>query len=174
MAAMGCAAAAAPTLTTSSPDVLRNSRRDGVPAFRRSRICLGIAVKAVMPLPSKAPNQRCAFSVSSVADARPSHRRGVRGALDRGLHAVIRHAPAQHAGHALADLRISGMRIAIQQRFRGEDLSILTITALRHLLLDPALLNVMEAAACREASELDVLALHCRSPRDARACGRTV
>ena len=69
-----------------------------------------------------------------------------RRALDGRLHAVVRHAPAQHAGHARADLGVGRRRIAREQRLRGHDLTVLAEPALRHLLVDPGLLNGIEPA----------------------------
>src|SRR6185295_11136185 len=60
-----------------------------------------------------------------------------RGALDGGLHTVIRHAAAQDPGHAVADLRVGRPRIAIEQRLGCEHLAVLAETARGDLLGDP-------------------------------------
>ncbi len=100
--------------------------------------------------------------------AHPRHRLG-REPARRRLHAVIRHAAAQRALHALANLRVGGVRVLVEQRLGGEDLPVLAEAALRHLLVDPRLLHRMQPAVLRQAFERrDLGALHLRHRPDAR------
>ena len=90
--------------------------------------------------------------------------------LHGGVDAVIRHAAAERALHAVADLRVGGIRRLVEQRLGGEDLAVLAEAARRHLLVDPRLLNRMELAVLRESFERgDLGALHLRHRPDARA-----
>ena len=94
----------------------------------------------------------------------------LRRALDRGLNAVIRHAAAQGAGHPLADLRVGRVGVLVEQHLGGQDLAVLAEAALRHLLVDPRLLDRMQHAVFREPLERgDLGALHRRHRPDARA-----
>jgi len=84
-----------------------------------------------------------------------------RCALDGGLDAVVRHAAAQRARHRLADFRIGGLRVAVEEDLRGQDLPVLTEAALRDLLVDPGLLDRMEHAVLGQPFERgDLGALH--------------
>jgi hypothetical protein len=67
--------------------------------------------------------------------------------------AVIGHAAAQRTLHALPDLRVGWTRVLVQERLRSEDLPVLAESALRHLLVDPCLLNRMELTVLREPLE---------------------
>src|ERR1043166_3339543 len=81
-------------------------------------------------------------------------------ALDGSLYPVIGHAAAERTGHSLANLSIRGMGIFIQQHFGGQDLPVLTETALRNLFIDPGLLDRMKLAVPGESFERGDLALH--------------
>ncbi len=65
----------------------------------------------------------------------------------------VRHAPAQRAVHALANLRVGGIGRLVEQRLGGEDLPVLAEPALRHLFVDPRLLQRMELAVLCQALE---------------------
>src|SRR5688572_27975212 len=94
------------------------------------------------------------------------------GTLDCSLHAVVRHAPAENAGHALANLCVSRRWIPREQGFGRQDLTVLTEPALRHLLVDPRLLHRIELALCGEPLERrDRRALSTRDRHDTRPNG---
>ena len=95
--------------------------------------------------------------------ASPPCARSSRHALDRRLNSVIGHAAAQRAFHPLADLGVRRVRIPVEQRFRGHDLAVLAIAALRHLLIDPGLLQRIELAVVRKTFERGDLAAYLRS-----------
>ena len=72
-------------------------------------------------------------------------------------------------GHALPDLRVGRVRVAIEQRLRGQDLPVLAEAALRHLLVDPGLLHRVQLAVLRQPFERgDLGALHRGHRPDAR------
>jgi len=58
---------------------------------------------------------------------------------DGRLDPVIRHATTEHPVHSLADFLIRRIRVLIQESLRRQDLPVLTVTALRYLLVDPGL-----------------------------------
>jgi hypothetical protein len=68
---------------------------------------------------------------------------------DRRLDAVVCHAATEHPVHALPDFLIRRVRIPIQQRLGGQDLTVLAIAALRYLVVDPSLLNGVEFTVAR-------------------------
>ena len=74
-------------------------------------------------------------------------------AFDRLLDAVVGHAAAEREFIPCADLGVGWVRGPIEQRFRGEDLAVLAEPALRHLLVDPRLLQRMQLAVVRESLE---------------------
>ena len=80
-----------------------------------------------------------------------SGRDRLRRALDGGLDAVVGHAAAQRARHALADLRVGRASGSVEQRLRGHDLAVLAEAALRHLLVDPRLLQRVQLAVLAPA-----------------------
>ena len=55
--------------------------------------------------------------------------------------------------HGLADLRVGRMRILVQHGLRRHDLSVLTESALRDLLIDPGLLQRVQLAVRGEPFE---------------------
>ena len=82
--------------------------------------------------------------------------------LIAALNAVVRHAPAQRPVHGLADLRVRRLRVFVEQRLGGHDLPVLAEAALRHLLVDPGLLQRMQLAVLGQPFERGDLALHGR------------
>src|SRR5690606_17315300 len=92
-----------------------------------------------------------------------------RRTLDRRLYSVVGHAPAQHAFHSLADFGIGRVRIPVEQRLRGHDLAVLAVAALRHLLVDPRLLQGMQRAVLRQPFERRDLTAHLARGQAARA-----
>src|SRR6185369_8938644 len=55
---------------------------------------------------------------------RPSRHRA-RRALHGRLYAEVGHAPAQGAGHALANLGVGRVRVLVEERLRRQDLAVL-------------------------------------------------
>src|SRR5262249_10950158 len=92
----------------------------------------------------------------------------LRHAPDGRLNAVVRHAPAERAGHAFADLGVARMRVAIEQRLRGHDLAVLTEAALRDLFVDPRLLERVQHTVSGQPFERRDFAFDARGRRDAR------
>src|SRR5262245_41883710 len=66
------------------------------------------------------------------------------------------------------------MRVPIEQRLGGEDLTVLAEAALRYLFVDPGLLNGVKLAIGREPLERRDGAPDRRDAGDARSCGRAV
>src|SRR6187549_1319232 len=64
-----------------------------------------------------------------------------RSLLDRFANADIGPATADVAGHRVVNIGIARMRIARKQCRGGHDLARLAVTALRHLAVDPNLLD---------------------------------
>ena len=98
----------------------------------------------------------------------------LRGAFDRQLDAVVRHAATEIAVHLVADLRVGRIRIAIEQRLRRHHLAALAESARGNLLVDPRLLDRMEPAVLREPFESRDRAAHGRHRRHARSNGDAV
>src|SRR5262245_28653352 len=92
-----------------------------------------------------------------------------RDALDGGLNAVVRHAAAQRTRHAFANLLVGWMRVLVEQRLGRHDLAVLAEAALRHLLLDPRLLQRMQLAVFRQPFQRGDFASAARRRRPARA-----
>src|SRR5260370_24251665 len=89
-------------------------------------------------------------------------RRSMRRALDPGADARIGPAATDVSGHGIVDIAIGRVGLGGEQRRRGHDLAGLAIAALRHLEIDPGLLNLL--AGSRGANGLDrrnALAGHC-------------
>ena len=76
--------------------------------------------------------------------------------MNRAPNAVVRPAAAQVAGHRLRNLIVGGLRSLGQQSRRGHDLTGLTISALRNLLLDPRLLQRMQSTSGQALNGGDV------------------
>jgi hypothetical protein len=76
-----------------------------------------------------------------------------RAAFDGCLNAVVRHTAAQRSVHGVADLRIGGMRIFVEQRLCRHDLPVLAESTLRDLLVHPRLLERVQLAVRREPFE---------------------
>src|SRR6266849_1901710 len=74
-------------------------------------------------------------------------RRAVRRVLDSLADSHIRAAAANVPRHGGVDIAIGRVGLGGEQRRRGHDLARLAIAALRHLQLDPGLLNLF-AAGC--------------------------
>ena len=148
------AIAAALKLTTSRPELLRKSRREVVPfQFVQHLFDLFRNVREGRHATTSSPDDRLRQSAMRL-----------RGALDGGLNAVVRHAAAQGAGHPLADLRIGRIRIPVQQHLGGHDLPVLAEAALRNLLVNPGLLHGMQRAVLGQSFERGDLALVRRRP----------
>jgi hypothetical protein len=106
-----------------------------------------------------------------------SGRRGIersRRYFDGLLHAVIGHAAAERAVHRLANLRVGRVRVAIEQRLGSDDLAVLAEAALRHLLVDPRLLDRMQPSVRRQPFERGDLGPHRGHRRHAGAHGGAV
>src|SRR5258708_14332415 len=80
-------------------------------------------------------------------------RRSMRRALDPGANAHIGPAATEVSGHRAFDIAIGRVGVGGEQRRGGHDLAGLAIAALRHLQLDPGLLNLL--AGGRGADALD-------------------
>jgi hypothetical protein len=94
---------------------------------------------------------------------------------DITLDPVIGHATAQRALHAVANLRVGGIRRLVEECLGGEHLPVLAEPTCGHLLVDPRLLNRMQLSVFRETfkgGDLDVL--HLRHRPHARAHGFAV
>src|SRR2546422_813823 len=68
-------------------------------------------------------------------------RRSMRRALDPGADARIGPAATDVSGHGIVDIAIGRVGLSGEQRRCGHDLAGLAIAALRHLQLDPCLLD---------------------------------
>ena len=71
-----------------------------------------------------------------------------------GADAQVRAAAAQIAGHRGVDVGIAGVGRTAQQSGGGDQLSGLTIPALRHVVVDPGLLQGMQPSV-RAGQALD-------------------
>src|SRR5258706_4600937 len=95
-------------------------------------------------------------------------RRRMRRALDPGADACIGPAATDVSGHRTVDIAIGRVGVGGEQGRCGHDLAGLAVAALRHLQLDPGLLNLL---ACRSGANgldrRDALASHGRDGRDA-------
>src|SRR5271155_4199057 len=99
----------------------------------------------------------------------------VRGALDSFADSRIRAAATDVSGHGGVDVAVGWIGVGGEQGRRRHDLARLAIAALRHLQLDPGLLNPL--AGRRGANSLDrgdALTGNCRDGRDARAHGHAL
>src|SRR5262245_50821991 len=95
-----------------------------------------------------------------------------RGAPDRRLDPVVRHAATECFRHRLADLCVVGSGVPIEKSFRRQNLPVLTETALRHLLVDPRLLQGMQHAVDQKPFERrDLRITDRRDPPHARSHG---
>src|SRR5216683_1111642 len=95
-------------------------------------------------------------------------RRSPRRVLDPVTYAYIGPAAADVSGHRSVDVGVAWLRVGGKQCRRGHDLAGLAIAALRHLQLDPCLLDLL-AGSCG-ANGLDrrnALAGHGGDRRDA-------
>src|SRR5712691_9070069 len=82
----------------------------------------------------------------------------------------IRTAAADVPRHRGVDVAIGRAGLGGEQRRRGHDLAGLAIAALRHLQIDPGLLNFSAGGGCTNGLDRrDALAGDCRDRRDARA-----
>src|SRR5882724_2858826 len=88
-------------------------------------------------------------------------------AFDGILNPVVAHAAAQGVVHRLANLDVGRMRILVQKYLRGHDLSVLTESALRDLLVDPGLLQRVQSAVRRKPVEGGDFTLDGRCGRNA-------
>src|SRR5690606_29204181 len=81
--------------------------------------------------------------------------------MDRLADTVVGAAPAEVAGHRLVDVGVRRVRLALEQRDRAHDLPGLTVAALRDVLVDPGLLDLMQRAVLRgdafDRRDLDTL-----------------
>src|SRR5438309_9146289 len=92
------------------------------------------------------------------------------GVLDSLADPDVRTAATDVPRHCGVDIAVGWVGICGEQRRRGHDLAGLAIAALRHLQLDPGLLN-LSAGGCgpNGLDRGDALAGDCRDRRDARA-----
>src|SRR5260221_1597757 len=97
------------------------------------------------------------------------------GALDGAQDGEMRAAAAFEAGEPGTDLGIARMRIVGEERGRRHDPAIDAVAALRHLLVDPGLLELMRLLRRAEPGERrDLAAGRRRDPGDAGADGAAV
>src|SRR5207248_9334452 len=75
------------------------------------------------------------------------NRRSSRRVLDPVTYARIGPAAADVSGHCSVDVGVAWLRVGGKQSRRGHDLAGLAIAALRHLQLDPRLLDLL-AGSC--------------------------
>src|SRR6476660_4906417 len=97
-----------------------------------------------------------------------------RDALDGGLNAVVRHAATQRPRHPFANLLVGRMRVLVEHRLGRHDLAVLAEAALRHLLVNPRLLQRMQRAVLRQAFQGGDLAFNAGDRRHARPYGSAV
>ena len=80
--------------------------------------------------------------------------------MDCSANVVISAATTDVAGHGRVDVRVAGLRILGQQRGRTHDLARLAVTALRHVVLQPSLLNRVIRMRRKTFDGLHLLAHH--------------
>jgi hypothetical protein len=69
--------------------------------------------------------------------------------MDRFAHARVC-AAATNVGHGRINVLVGGLGFFLEQRHRNKHLATLAIAALRHLVIDPSLLDCMQFAfACQ-------------------------
>src|SRR5882762_7869765 len=92
------------------------------------------------------------------------------GVLDSLANSDIRAAAADVSGHGGVDIAIGRVRLGGEQRRRRHDLAGLAIAALRHLQLDPGLLDLLAGAGGTDGFDRsDALAGRGSDGRQARA-----
>src|SRR5260370_5490332 len=100
---------------------------------------------------------RCGKSSRSCSSSSRLH---AGGALHRANHAQVAAAAAEISVEGLLDLVIGGMRIFIEEPFRGHDHAVHAVTALRGLLFDagrPNRVRMLERAQAFERRDASVL-----------------
>src|SRR5437764_2500039 len=95
--------------------------------------------------------------------------------LDGGPDAEVRTAAAQVSAHRLVDVSVSRVRVLVEERHGLHDLASLAVATLRHVIVDPGLLDRVQLVALGQAIDgRDVLASNGAHGRDAHAVGHTV
>src|SRR6185369_3424027 len=131
---------------------------------RRATCPAGIGAGSRWPAPRLARTTRPDAWCSS----RTSRLR--RGLLDRGTDPRVGPAAADVAFHGLVDLRVGGIRVALQQRGGRHDLPGLAVAALRDAVVDPGRLQRAADGLGADRFDRDDLAVrNRRDRRDARA-----
>src|SRR5690349_11574389 len=78
-----------------------------------------------------------------------SQSRALDGAQDAGVGAAATLQP----GECLADLHVVRARVLLEQRYRGHDPAVETVSALRHLLCDEGGLHLVRLVGVADAGE---------------------
>src|SRR5882672_3868848 len=98
----------------------------------------------------------------------------LRGGVDRFAH-LLEGAAATDVGDRGVDVRVGRLRLLLQERRDGHDHARLTVAALRHVVLDPGLLHLVQRGALRQAFDGRDLLPGSRADREgARADRRAV
>src|SRR5688572_31886054 len=90
--------------------------------------------------------------------------------MDRLAYARIRSAAAEVAGHRAVDIGVRRLRVLLQQRGGGHDLTGLAVPALGYVHLDPRLLHRVAAIARQPFDSRNGFTGNTLRRCDARAC----
>src|SRR5438034_2415666 len=139
----------------------------------RTQALIGCAVLACASGMSRRPSPPTAMTKLNAPLVFRNSRRSMSGllrrALNRGDDAVIRAAAADVAVHVRDDLLARGLGIRREQLRRLHDLARLAVTALRHLLGDPGLLQRMRGVGREALDRRHLRAFHGSELRGAGA-----
>src|SRR6266850_2772127 len=139
---------------------------------------LGVNAAAAAPIegpilkPIRSPPPSAALALRNCRRERSTVMSGpfLSGVLDSLADSDIRAAAADVSRHGGVDVAIGRVRLGGEQRRRGHDLAGLAIAALRHLQLDPGLLDLLAGGGGTNGLDgSDALAGRGRDRRDARA-----
>src|SRR5450756_1175686 len=128
-------------LTSGAPSAARTTEG---PPKGRSRPNASPVPAAAVPM-TKARRLTPGAAICSFMDTSS----GGRGGVDRFAH-LLEGAAATDVGDRLVDIRVGRPRLVLEQGGRRHDHAALAIAALRHVVVDPGLLHLVQGAICRE------------------------
>src|SRR5215470_4913940 len=127
------------TFTSGEPSAARTTV--GPPVGRSKPIARPAPAAAAPMTKERRLRLTCLFMASSS---------GVRGGVDRFAH-LLEGAAATDIGDGLVDVVVGRLRLFLQQRRHRHDHAALAVAALRDILGDPCLLNLVQRAIAGEA-----------------------